>query len=582
MCGIAGIFSFANHSVDVRESLERMIGSIQHRGPDGHGTHVRPDRGFLNVRLAIVDRVGGGQPIYSRDGRKGIVFNGEIYNFPALRAELEKKGVSFTTHSDTEVILRLFEEEGISCLKKLNGMFAVCLWDEDADEVYIARDQLGIKPLYVYQDDQTLIFASELKAIMSLPKLDLTWDPRGFQDYLTFRYMQAPFTCFSRVKRLDAGTYLRIHAGRVSQWRYHDIEYHPQEIQKFSPQEAQEECTFLLREAVRSQLMGEVPVGVLLSGGLDSSAIASFVSELGANLTTFNIGFPDVNEFEFSRAVAEHYGLPHVEIEVTVDELLSKFDDILRAIDEPIADPACFPLYWLCKTIRQHVTVVLSGEGGDELFGGYPQYAPANYQGVAARNRFTQFLERSYYFMDAQQYLHESRNVAPIHLRNQKYFEELGPLNAMLSFDMKTWMADNLMMKADKIAMAHSLEGRFPFLGMPLFEFSCNLPESAKLHPDGTSKWILRKIMQDRLPPQILERRKMGFSVPLDKFAAALKERLLDVFDDNTMSSLWGVLDKVAVKRVVDGYYDGTHSDALRVWTLGVLLLWCQRATRIG
>lgn len=577
MCGIGGFVSLSERIFDPEIILDRMRGAMSHRGPDGFGTHVRRSCGFLNVRLAIVDREGGRQPMYSQDGTKGIVFNGEIYNFSELRAELERGGVRFTNHSDTEVILRLFERDGISCLKRLNGMFSVCLWDDVTGEVFLARDQLGIKPLYVYQDREVLLFASELKVLSSVPGLDLQWDARGLQDYLTFRYMQAPFTCFTNVRRLDAGTYLHVVGGRVAQRRFYDIEYAPQPWKGFSVEEAEEQGMSLLRESVQSQLMGEVPVGVLLSGGLDSSAIASCVAELGANLTTFNIGFPNVNEFEFSRAVADYYGLKHVEIEVTVDQLIQCFDSIIEAIDEPMADPACFPLYWLCKTIRQHVTVVLSGEGGDELFGGYPQYERSLYKDVSFQGQFNRFLERGYYFLDAENYLVNPREVPPIQYRNRKYFEEQGPLNGMLCFDMKTWLPDNLMMKADKIAMAHSLEGRFPFLDLNLFEFTTRLPEDAKLHSDGTSKWLLRRMMAKRLPAQILERKKMGFSVPLDELVRAARDRALQALEDPKLDGLWAVLRRDAIEFSVVGYYKGAHGDTLRAWTVIVLVLWAHR-----
>ncbi len=580
MCGIAGVISRSSQPRGTRGLLETMRDAIPHRGPDGYGFHVGDNQGFLNVRLAIVDREGGSQPIYSRDQTKGIVFNGEIYNFRQLRDELERQGVAFTTHSDTEVILRLFEREGIQCLNRLNGMFSVCLWDDVTKEVFIARDQLGIKPLYVYEDATLLAFASELKAITALPGLDLAWDPRGIQDYLTFRYMQAPFTCFTKVRRLDAGTYLHIREGRTTQRRFFELSFAPQSLESFDAEEAERRGAELLRDAVRSQLMGEVPVGVLLSGGLDSSAIASCVAELGANLTTFNIGFPDVNEFEFSRAVASHYGLKHVEIEVTVPELLSKFDDIIQAIDEPMADPACFPLYWLCKTIREHVTVVLSGEGGDELLGGYPQYTRALYEGMGPERRFETFLDRSYYFRDSSSYLANPRSVPPLHLRNRKYFEEETPLNAMLSFDIKTWLADNLMMKADKIAMAHSLEGRFPFLDLDFVQFCAGLPEQAKLHSDGTSKWLLRRLMHKRLPPQILERKKMGFSVPLADFVTEARDRVLSCLNDTSLESLWQHLDRDKVSKLIEGYYSGRHADTLRTWTVIVMLLWARKNCR--
>lgn len=578
MCGIAGIVSFSNPIRDVREVLNRMRHTLGHRGPDGHGVHIAPNQGFLNVRLAVIDRSGGAQPMYSADGSKGIVFNGEIFNYRALRKELELQGAEFLTLSDTEVVLRLFEREGIECLEKLNGMFSLCVWDDTTEEVYLARDQLGIKPLYIYQDSQTLVFASELKAILAIPGLDLTWDPHGFQDYLTFRYMQAPLTCFREIRRLEAGTYLRIHKGSTSHWPFYDREYAPQNYE--SLHELQEHANQLLKNAVQSQLMGEVPIGLFLSGGLDSSAIAAYIAELGVNLTTFNIGFPDVHEFEHSRVVANYFGLQHIEIETTPAELLTQFDAIVSALDEPIADPACFPLYWLCHTVKQHVTVVLSGEGSDEIFGGYPQYQSSHYRNLLPTDTFNHFLERSYYFLDAQSYLHNPREVSPIHMRNKKYFEGQDPLNAMLSFDMKTWLPDNLMMKADKMTMAHSLEGRFPFLDLPLVEFSCRLPEAAKIHPDGTGKWLLRKIMHNRLPQQILDRPKMGFSVPLHHLLEGIKERVLAACYDTSLESLWSILNKTAVLRTIQGYFLKEHSETLRAWTLSILVLWCQQSQR--
>lgn len=578
MCGIAGvIFKSSKAAKPVREVLQAFSKAIFHRGPDDTGMHCGDRWGFLSQRLSIVDRSGGNQPIYSEDRNIGIVFNGEIYNFTQLRAELEAKGSKFHTHSDTEVVLRLYELEGAQSFARLNGMFAFAIWDERSAEVILVRDHFGIKPLYVYEDGQKILFCSEIKGLLAQSELELDINPAGVQDYLVFRYTQAPLTIFSRIRRLEPGSFVRIKDGLCTQFKYWDVEY-AANPKSYSVAEYVEQARANLLKAVKSQLMGEVPIGVLLSGGVDSSAIAYSLHKLGANLTTFNIGFPEVNEFEFSRAVAKQNNLKHVEITFTIDELVQRFDQVLWAIDEPLADPACFPLYRLCEELKKEVTVVLSGEGGDEQFGGYPQYL--NFRNNTALNpeqRFEHFLRESFYFLDNFGLLLEP-TLPPHHLRNYKYFAEASGLNSMLAFDMRTWMPDNLMMKADKILMAHSLEGRFPFLDLELSVFCAGLPQDLKISPDGIGKWLLKEAMKQALPESIIGRPKMGFSVPLQEMLQKLEERFRSDLEQARHGALAQVLDIPQISKLFQSSsQSGFALETLKVWTLMILISWTNR-----
>ncbi len=571
MCGIAGIIEKSGRSDSLSQDLATLEKALGHRGPDGSGVHQITGAGFLNVRLAIVDRAHGKQPIFSNDNRIGIVYNGEVYNHQALRSELEKEGESFRTNSDTEVVLKMYERYGTDSFRRLNGMFAFCIWDENKNLIYLVRDGFGIKPLYIYEDSRRIVFSSELKALLSLPDLDLPLDEQGLQDYLTFRYMQAPYTSFKNIRRLEAGTFLKIQKGSAAQFRYWDLEYQSPE-QFTDPNEVRERLEVLFHDAVKTQLMGEVPIGVLLSGGIDSSAIAYFVRELGANLTTYNIGFPETNEFEFSGEVAKKFELEHREITMTVDELVKSLDEVVLALDEPIADPACLPLYRLSRELTKEVTVVLSGEGGDELFAGYPQYQQTLTTNTSRFDSFETFLERSWYFLDGNNLLANPR-IPPRTFRFRKYYDPLTPLNGMLAYDMRTWMPDNLMMKADKMMMAHSLEGRFPFLDKNLFQFAATLPDNFKLRGD-VSKWILREMLGPKLPKLILERPKMGFSVPVAELLQKLKPLVMQVAHDNGVKELDELLDFKKLQATVTAYYERQEGTALRVWTNFVLLYW--------
>lgn len=574
MCGIAGIIKKSNRDIDWDVYTECFKESMYHRGPDQWGEYRDSQIAVVHTRLSIVDISGGRQPIYSDNDSIGLIYNGEIYNHVVLRRKLESYGYTFKTNTDTEVVLRYYEEFGTKAFEQFNGMFAFCLWDTNKDLVYLVRDHIGIKPLYLYEDDEKYLFASELKTILASPELNLELEPQGFQDYLTFRYIQAPYTFFKKIRIVEAGTYCKFSQGNKSQFRYWDISYKD----SFPPKdfhEASEELTEKLHNAVKSQLMGEVPIGVLLSGGLDSSAIAYYVHKCGADLTTYNIGFPEINEFQFSNAVAEKYGLKHITIETTIDELISSIETIFMAIDSPIADPACLPLFRLGDVLKQTVTVVLSGEGSDEIFSGYPQYVNLLTNPPAFENRFERFLSKSWYFSSVEQFL-RNKNLTPEYLRYRKYFDEQPFLNGMLAYDMKTWIPENLMMKADKILMAHSLEGRFPFLDKEVIEFAACLPQNYKLHPKGLSKWILKNSMNRYLPEIVLNRKKMGFSIPLALMLGKLKLLIIELANSLENTELDEILDADRIKKVINSYFTNNNGQALLVWTIFVMLYWFQ------
>ena len=571
MCGIIGSIGKTG-KVPVSLHLGILRRAISHRGPDAYGEFIEDKCGFANLRLAIVDVASGNQPIYNDNHSIGIVYNGEIYNFERLRVELESKGHFFKTKTDTEVVLKMYEEYGVESFGKFNGMFAFCIWDNNKNCIYLVRDRIGIKPLYFYEDPYELIFSSELKGILQIPNLDLGLDPTGFEDYLTFRYVQAPYTFFKNIKRLEAGTYLEIKGGAASRYRYWDVTY--RDIYPAPDLEKTKRALLeMVENSVKSQLMGEVPVGVLLSGGLDSSTIAYFVKKCGANLKTFNIGFESLNEFKYSSFVAKNLGLEHMEVFVGMDDFIKEFDKVMFALDEPIADPACFPLYILGQELKKHVTVVLSGEGSDELFGGYPQYISLLKNNPPYRERFYSFLDGSYYFRDSVRFIKKSGH--PLAMRHKKYFEEQPLLNGMLAYDIKTWIPENLMMKADKILMAHSLEGRFPFLDNDIFDFAaCNIPQCFKVDKKFESKSILKESMAGLLPEEIIHRKKMGFSVPVDKILDKMKETVTAAFCSADGLEMAGILDMEGIRSFVDGYYNGKKEHALQVWTLFVLTYW--------
>lgn len=577
MCGIAGIHF--KHDVDAAvldRAAAHFGASLKHRGPDAFGAHRTARAVYANLRLAIVDRSGGNQPIYAPDPQRGIVYNGEVYNWEALRAPLEGR-YPFTTHADTEAVLATVLDRGDAGLADLNGMFGLCIWNDSDGSFLLARDRFGAKPLYVYEDTHCIAFASELQALLGLDGLDHTLDPVGFQDLLSYRYNLAPHTMFARIRKLQAGHVLRFDGTRSEIHAFAAIELHEPAPATPLRSEADyvEELDALMGNAVRSQLMGEVPIGVLLSGGLDSSAIAAYVQRAGAKLKAYSIGFPEINEFAFSRDVASKFDLDYVEITMTQDELRQGMDRVIRELDEPIADPACFALSRLCQRIREDVTVVLSGEGGDEMFAGYHHHQLALHPGLDRDNTFAHFFHQSANFTDANQWLRD-KSLAPQHLRLRKHFDAADTaLNGMQAFELHSWMPENLMMKADKVLMAHSLEGRFPFLDLDIWRFAQQLPQAMKLPHAGSSKHVLRQLMSTQLPRSVIERRKMGFTVPPGFLLQPLQGRLLGAIETLRGQPVADMLDLDALADLVQRFYAGDKQiPVFKIWNITVLLLW--------
>jgi len=573
MCGIAGIHY--KHEVDgavLDHAAHHFGASLHHRGPDAFGFHRTPRAVYANLRLAIVDREGGRQPIYDATGRRGIVYNGEVYNHAELRQELQG-GHAFHTHTDTEVVLATVLAQDNAGLARLNGMFGLCVWNDSDGSFVLARDRFGMKPLYVYEDAHCIAFASELRTLLGLPGLNHALDPVGFQDLLAYRYNLAPHTLFRHIRKLPAGHLLRFDGQTARVQAFADLRITPQETALSEP-ELLDQLDGLLTGAVRSQLMGEVPIGLLLSGGLDSSAIAAYVHRAGARLKAYSIGFPEVNEFVYSRAVAQRFGLDYTEVMLTQQELRSGMDAVLRQLDEPIADPACFALSRLCQDIRREVTVVLSGEGGDELFAGYGHHALALQPGLQGDAAFAQFFQRSASNLEANDWLRDKAQPLQ-HLRWRSQFDDAPSLLAgMQQFELHTWLPENLMMKADKVLMAHSLEGRFPLLDQPLFDFAAALPQACKLPRADSSKHLLRQLLKRHLPAEVVDRRKMGFTVPPAFFLQTLQPRLREAVQALRSTPVAEVLDLDSIQALFDRLYRGEPLPVFKAWNLAVLLLW--------
>jgi asparagine synthase (glutamine-hydrolysing) len=521
-----------------------MSDSIIHRGPDDSGTFVDRGIGLAMRRLSIIDRSGGHQPMFNEDGSIACVFNGEIYNFKELRNECEKLGHHFSTSSDTEVIVHLYETFGAEMLQKLRGMFAIALWDSNTKTLLLARDRLGKKPLYYTSIDGTLLFASEIKALLRHPGVPREVDTAALNDYLTLQYVPGPRTMFAGISKLQPGSYMLVgHDRRIEQRAYWNVEVRPGP----APPDAAARCLDLLRSAVQERLMSEVPLGVFLSGGIDSSAIVACMSGASNSIRTFTAAFgqPD-DELKWARLVADHFGTEHTELFIDSTKT-GALPDMAWHLDEPLADPAAVPTLLLARKTKPHATVVLLGEGGDETFGGYERYGIMRRLASAggARSGFrylTPFLSRSGPLVGAKRadFLGEFAKVAnddylayerisafgfterektalsgghwhagPTAMRN--WLAKPGSIySRMLTFDQQVWLPDRLLMKVDKMTMAASVEARTPFLDHRLVEFANSLPPGLRLN-----KVLLKRSLHGILPKAILNRRKHGFAVPL-------------------------------------------------------------------
>ncbi|MGI9106255.1 MAG: asparagine synthase (glutamine-hydrolyzing) [Pyrinomonadaceae bacterium] len=627
MCGINGMALGRAGQVDARV-LERMRDVIAHRGPDDYGIFVDKNIGLGHRRLSIVDVAAGHQPMTNEDGRLRIVYNGEIYNHADFRAGLEAKGHVYHTHCDTETILHLYEEEGARCVERLRGMFAFAIWDEAKRELFIARDRLGVKPLYyVHNSDGSLYFASEIKSLLAAravrPEVNFPLLP----DYLANHATSAEETLFCGVKRLLPGHTLLWRDGKISVNKYWDLHFNDDEAGSAAPRRDEDyiaEWTSLFETAVRLRLMADVPLGMFLSGGIDSSAIAAVMSRmLGEPVKTFSVAFAEreANELAYARIVAAAYKTDHHEVVVSPEEFFAALPKLVWHEDEPLAHPSSVALYFVSQLAARHVKVVLTGEGSDEMLAGYDRYRKTIYnlrlgagyetmtgagmrrmiarriESLPARSKVRQKLARTFlclpskiediYFdnfavfsrrMQAELLTPEARErigSGDPYADARRYLAETDAdtlLNRLLYADTKTYLHE-LLMKQDQMSMAASIESRVPFLDHKLVEFSARLPEALKLR-GLTTKYILRQSMKNDLPPEILSRRKMGFPVPVGAWFRGRFSSVIDEYVLGERALSRGLFEEKFVRRLVAAHTRGAENHDERLWALVNFEMW--------
>jgi len=621
MCAICGILNFDHSDLVDRNVVEKMTGTLVHRGPDDEGFFVEGRAGLGFRRLSIIDLRGGHQPIFNEDNSAAIVFNGEIYNYRGLAVELSSAGHTFTTRSDTETILHAYEQYGDDCVHRLRGMFAFAIWDRRRQRLFMARDRLGIKPLYYYCNARFLAFASEIKALLEIPGIPREIDAEAFDQFLSQRYVPGPRTMFKGIHRLQPGHTLTVDHTGVHIRKYWDIDYGARS--SATPGQIAASFDELLDESVRLRLISEVPLGLFLSGGLDSSAILSRLHKLTGEhgVKTFSVGYDasgrqeqEVCELEYARLAARAFGTDHHELRVSAKEFAEFIPGLVWHLDEPLADPSCIPLYFVSKLAREHITVVLSGEGADEILGGYGIYPKMlaldrinrKVPGVGRlAGQFAQFAQSTYaeplrrYLRLAGQPLEDGyrgvcrgfgvearrRLIGEDRMKRSEqqlseifrgHFRAAGkasPLNRMLYVDTKVWLPDDLLLKADKMTMANGLELRVPFLDHKLVEFAAALPDASKISRHG-GKSLLRKAMRGVLPKAILQRPKNGFGVPLGSWLRGpLRQFTRDhLLASDSASGSW--LDRGEVKRIVEEHEQGRMDRSQEIWALLVFECW--------
>ena len=621
MCGIAGRFNFRSGAPVDAAVVRGMCTLLAHRGPDGDGVFTRGDAGLGHRRLAIIDLSDAGrQPMSSADGRFSITFNGEIYNFLELRKQFETDGYRFRSHTDTEVILAAYAASGPACLEQLRGMFAFAIWDAQERSLFIARDRLGKKPLFYYQDADRFVFASEPKAFLAEPGFEARPNLTAISQYLSYQYVPAPHSAFAGVSRLRPAHYLLVKDGAVSIERYWRLNYTPKRV--ISENDACAEILHELREATRLRLISDVPLGAFLSGGVDSGTIVALMAEHGSGpVKTFSIGFDEkpYDELEYARLVARRYETDHHEF-VVRPQAVEIFPDLVWHYNEPFADSSAIPTYYLSRLTRQHVTVALNGDAGDENFAGYDRYGlgghAARYQrlpaglrtliaalispipsspggagvwprakrlieagALSAPRRYALSMMQFDPWVKADLCTPEFQRAAGFADPATLLLDEFDPnsgsdlLDGMLAADVNWYLPDALLVKVDIATMAHSLEGRSPLLDHKFMELVARLPSDMKRR-GPTSKYIFKRAIRHLLPADIIDRPKKGFSVPLDHwFRNELREMTADVLLDSRAMGR-GYFRTATVRRMIDEHVRSERTWHEQLWNLLMLELW--------
>jgi asparagine synthase (glutamine-hydrolysing) len=627
MCGICGIIiSDVKKPVD-KSLVEEMCKTIIHRGPDDQGIYVKGNVGLGSRRLSIIDLESGKQPIHNEDESVWIVFNGEIYNYPDLMQLLERRGHRFYTHSDTEAIVHAYEEFGEEFLQHLNGMFAFALWDSRRQRLLLARDRTGIKPLYYAWYNNSLLFGSELKVILAYPGFPRSVDVVALDEYLSFEYVPTPRTIFQNISKLPPGHTLSFENGQTLLTQYWDMHLERSEGgARKDTLTSQHELEKTLRESVCKEMISDVPIGVLLSGGIDSSAVAAFMVEAApGNVKSFSIAFEDTSydESHYARLVAKHLGTDHSELTLTPKIMLDLIPGLADFMDEPMGDSSFVPTFLLSQFTRQYVKVALGGDGGDELFGGYStlqshrlvQYyerflpgfirwkvvpwfvdrLPVSFDNISFDFKARRFISgrgvpdiiRHHIWLGSFNQNEKKQLLQPwLHLREKDTYEVVHSyfdtckakelINQVLYCDMKLYLEGDILPKVDRASMANSLEVRVPFLNPTLVEFASSLTHDLKLH-GLTTKYLLKQALKNRLPAAILRRGKKGFNMPVAKWLTGPLRPLAEEMLSESRLKKQGFFEPAYVRTLLDEHQAGRSDNRKLLWTLLVFQLWYQR-----
>lgn len=604
MCGICGIYGAQDRAL-----INRMLSLLKHRGPDDEGIYTDINISLGHARLSIIDLTERArQPMSNEDGNVWLSVNGEIYNFMELRAELEKKGHSFYSSSDSEAIIHTYEECGLNFLDKLRGMFALALYDKKRERLILARDPIGKKPLYYHFGDGVLIFASEIKAILAAGvKKEI--DEDGLYSYLAYQHSLGEKTLFKGIKKVPAGNMLILEGGKLTIQKYWDI---TENITQASDDYFIRKLRALLEESTRLRMIADVPIGAFLSGGIDSAAVVALARQHAeGEFHTFSVGFETFSELEYAKIVSQHLGTVHHELIITPEMVMQDLPEIAWYYDEPLGDAAIINIYYLSREARKYVKVVLAGEGGDELFGGYPEYKRGlkcsslfdlpQFTRTMAKNLIALFPGKGNIYSSGNRAHHLASFLcqptferAHLYTRREmsdteiNYLSNLNavdaeslaiptndmgnPLNKMLALDCKNLLPEKFLMKADKATMANSVEERLPLLDKEMIEFAFSVPPRLKIK-NGHEKYILRKAVEDLLPPEIVNRRKQGFGTPVDTWiSGSMKERVHQTIGEGELIREHFKQDRI--QTLLENFDRRPKHRSGTIWTLFVLELW--------
>ena len=626
MCGIAGVYRFDSKLVD-HDLLKRMTDVISHRGPDDEGQYLDRHVGLGNRRLSIIDvSPNGHMPMSNEDGSVWLTYNGEIYNFHELRGELDATRHKFRSNSDSECVIHGFEELGIDVLQRIRGMFAFAIWDGTENRLLLARDRLGIKPLFYYYDDEKLLFGSEIKCILEDESIKREVDTEALHHFLSFNYTPAPHTMFQGIKQLLPGQYLLIENNEVVIKEYWDLEF----VESANSESAyRDQLDQHLHDSVESMLVSDVPFGVFLSGGLDSSVVTHYMSGmLDQPVKTFSIGFSEssYNELDKARVVAKHCKTDHHEKVVRADDLETLIPHLVKHAEEPLADASMIPVYYVSQMASEHVKMVLCGDGADEILAGYETYQANHYANVY--RSLPSFLKRGFiaplvnalpvsdqkisfdykakrfvagvgqnadqahfnwrviFDEDAKRSLYasellQSRNgLQTFDETYAKYFEKTTArdrLDRCLYVDTRFYLPNDMLVKVDRMSMANSLEVRVPFLDENVVEFLASVPASLKLKGNRQKKYLLKQVMKDRLPSEILSQKKQGFNIPVGLWLKTkLKDFMNSVLSRERLSRM-GLFNIDFVEKLIAEHIQGVKDHGYQLWGLLIFSLWWEQ-----